>query len=133
MTEEYPRASESEYQSYVTVVSSVPEFHLAPEITTRIVPGKDLTLSFSRVAPHTAGAIHSHPHEQMIFVLSGSVDILLAGKLYGLKTGDVIWVPSNLEHTGISGDEPCEMLEIFTPARRDFEAKLAQTRAEQQH
>lgn len=130
MTDDYPRASDAEYNSYVTEVSSVPRFHLAPQITTRIVPGKDLTLSFSSIAPHVAGAVHSHPHEQMILVLSGSIDILLAGKLYGLKKGDVIWVPSNLEHTGISRDEPCDMLEIFTPARKDFEEKLAAARAE---
>ena len=129
MADNYPRASDAEYKTYVTDVSSVPQFNLSPQITTRIVPGKDLTLSFSSVAPHSAGALHSHPHEQMIFVLSGSVDIVLAGKRYGLKTGDVIWVPSNLEHTGITGNEPCDMIEIFTPARKDFEERLAQARA----
>lgn len=126
MSTEYPRASQEETKTHVTTVGQVPEVPLGPKITTRIVPGTNMTLSFSSVAPHAEGSVHSHAHEQMIVVLSGRIDILLAGKLYRLTRGDVMWVPGDVEHSGIGLDEPCEMLEIFTPARKDFENKLRQ-------
>jgi len=129
MTHEFASASDAEYAEYVTTVSNVPKVALSPEINTQLVLGKNMTLSFSEVPPGAAGAIHSHPHEQMIVVLSGKIDIIIAGKAYRIGVGDVIWVPGGVEHGGMGLDETCRMVEIFTPAREDFEEKLRQARA----
>ena len=129
MTEQYPRASKTERDSCVVTVAEVPTVNLAPGIDTNLVCGKDLTLSFATLAPHSMGKMHSHPHEQMAVILEGSVDFILSGKSYALKAGDVIHVAGNLEHTGITGDVTCKMVEVFTPARKDFEEKLAQAKA----
>ena len=129
MTQDFPRASDNEYAQYVTVVSDVPKVALSPEVNTQLVLGKNMTLSFSEVPAGAAGAIHSHPHEQMIVVLSGKIDIIIEGKAYRIGVGDVIWVPGGLEHGGMGLDETCRMVEIFTPAREDFEEKLRQARA----
>ena len=129
MTEQYPQASAQEWAAHVVEVSKVPPVNLATGIDTNLVCGEDLTLSFATLAPHSAGKMHSHPHEQMAVILEGSVDFILSGKTYKLKPGDVIHVASNLEHTGITGDVTCKMVEVFTPARKDFEDKLAQAKA----
>jgi len=129
MTQEFARATDKEYAEYVTTVSDVPKVALSPEINTQLVLGKNMTLSFSEVPAGAAGAIHSHPHEQMIVVLSGKIDIVIEGKAYRIGVGDVIWVPGGLNHGGMGLDEPCRMVEIFTPAREDFEEKLRQARA----
>jgi quercetin dioxygenase-like cupin family protein len=130
MTEEFVRATRDERRARVVKVGDVPLVNLAPGIDTAIVCGNNLTLSFATVAPGAAGAMHSHPNEQMIVVLEGTVDIVLEGKAYGLKAGEVMTVPSNLQHTGIGGEHGCRMLEVFTPARKDFEEKLAKALAE---
>lgn len=132
MTEQYPRASEEERKAHVVDVSTVPPVSLGAGIDTRIVCGKDLTLSFAAIAPGMMGKMHSHPHEQMIYVLEGEADLIMDGKSYFLKAGDTMSVPSNLEHTGRARAGGCRLLEIFTPARRDFEEKLAQARAAKQ-
>jgi quercetin dioxygenase-like cupin family protein len=129
MTEQYPKASAQERAAHVVEVTKVPPVSLAPGIKTNIVCGKDLTLSFATIAPNAVGAMHSHPHEQMIYVLEGDADLILDGKSYYLKAGDTMWVPSNLEHTGAAHAAGCRFLEIFTPARKDFEEKLAQAKA----
>jgi len=129
MSEVYPEASTEEYGKHVTVVADVPRVSLTPEITTQLVPGHNMTLSFSEVPPGAAGAIHSHPHEQMIVVLSGRVDILIDGKAYRVGVGDVVWIPGDVPHGGMGLDEPCRMVEIFAPARKDFEEKLQQARS----
>ncbi|MBN1857175.1 MAG: cupin domain-containing protein [Dehalococcoidia bacterium] len=131
MSEEYVRASEEKRASKVVAVGYVPLVSLAEGIVTRIVPGDNLTLSFVHVSAHAQGKMHSHPHEQMIVVLEGKIDIVIEGEIYGLKTGEVIAIPGNVEHNGIAGDKDCQMLEIFTPARKDFEEKLRLAIAEQ--
>jgi quercetin dioxygenase-like cupin family protein len=129
MTQQYPVANESERAKYVTVVADVPKVNLSPEITTQLVLGQNMTLSFSEVPAGAPGAIHSHPHEQMIVVLSGKIDIIVDGKAYRIGVGDVLWVPGDVPHGGMGLDEPCRMVEIFTPARKDFEEKLRQARS----
>ena len=129
MTEQYPKASAQERAAHVVEVAKVPPVSLGPGINTNIVCGKDLTLSFATIAPNAVGAMHSHPHEQMIYVLEGEADLILDGKSYYLKAGDTMSVPSNLAHTGQAGAAGCRFLEVFTPARKDFEEKLAQANA----
>lgn len=129
MTEQYPKASLQERAAHVVEVSKVPQVSLGPGIDTNIVCGKDLTLSFATIAPNAVGKMHSHPHEQMIYVIEGDADLILDGRAYYLKAGDTMWVPSNLEHTGAAHAKGCRFLEIFTPARKDFEEKLAQAKA----
>ena len=129
MTEQYPRASKAEQESRVTTVARVPQVSLGPGMETNLACGKDLTLSFVTMAPHAVGKMHSHPHEQMVVVNVGELDVVVDGKSYALQPGDVLHVPSNLEHSARAHDTECRILEIFTPARKDFEEKLAQTRA----
>ena len=132
MSEEYVRASDEKRASKVVAVGYVPLVNLAEGIDTRIVPGNKLTLSFVHCAANARGKMHSHPHEQMIVVLEGKIDIVIEGEIYGLQTGEVISIPGNVEHNGIAGDKDCQMLEIFTPAREDFEEKLRLAMAEQE-
>jgi len=131
MSEEYVRASEEKWASKVMAVGHVPLVNLAEGIDTRIVPGDNLTLSFVRLAAHAVGKMHSHPHEQMIVVLEGHVDVVIEGESYALKTGEVIGIPGDAEHGAIAGEKECQVLEIFTPAREDFEEKLKQAIAAQ--
>ena len=132
MTEQYPMADAKEVAAHVVEVAKVPPVSLGPGITTNIVCGKDLTLSFATISPNSAGKMHSHPHEQMIFVLEGEADLVLDGKTYLLKAGDAMRVPSNVEHTGATHEKSARFLEIFTPARKDFEEKLAEAKAAKQ-
>jgi len=131
MTEQYPKATARERAAYVVEVSSVPQVSLGSGINTHIVCGKDLTLSFATIAPGAVGKMHSHPHEQMIYVLEGEADLIMDGKSYYLKAGDAMSVPSNLEHTGQARQGGCRFLEVFTPARKDFEEMLSKAKAAQ--
>ena len=129
MTEQYPRASKAEQDSCVTTIVAVPQVSLGAGMDTNLVCGKGLTLSFVTMAPHAVGKMHSHPHEQMVVVNVGELDVVLDGKSYALKPGDVLHVPGNLEHSARAHDTECRILEIFTPARKDFEEKLALAKA----
>lgn len=65
------------------------------------------------------GAIHTHPHEQISYVLSGSFEFDLNGEKHIIKTGDSYYVEPNVPH-GVIALENSVILDIFTPQREDF-------------
>ncbi len=65
------------------------------------------------------GAVHTHPHTQCSYVLSGRFLYTVEGEGVELAPGDSIVVPSNLPH-GTVCLEKGALLDIFTPERQDF-------------
>ncbi len=68
------------------------------------------------------GAVHTHPHTQMSYVLSGRFLYTVEGEGVELAPGDSIVVPSGLPH-GTVCLEAGTLLDVFTPMRQDFIAK----------
>ncbi len=66
------------------------------------------------------GAKHSHPHEQIGYVISGSVTYQEEGQEDKVLTaGDAYYVAPNVVHGAIALEET-KLLDIFTPMREDF-------------
>jgi quercetin dioxygenase-like cupin family protein len=65
------------------------------------------------------GARHSHPHEQMVYILRGRIRFEHPGGIFLAGPGDSFLVPGNIEHQA-SALEDSEVLDIFTPAREDY-------------
>ena len=66
------------------------------------------------------GALHSHPHEQIGYIISGRLIYQEEGKEDKLlETGDSYYVPPNVVH-GVQILEDTKLLDIFTPMREDF-------------
>lgn len=65
------------------------------------------------------GALHSHEHEQISYVVSGSLEYTIDGKKQVLSAGDSCYVPSGATH-GVLALEPSKLIDIFTPQREDF-------------
>jgi len=45
-------------------------------------------------------------------------------ELYHLEAGDVLIVPSDVEHGNYTSDRGLHMIEVFSPPRQDLVAKL---------
>lgn len=65
------------------------------------------------------GAMHSHPHEQVSYCLSGVFEFNVAGQLRVVRAGDSLYVPAGAEH-GTRCLESGRLLDVFTPQREDF-------------
>ena len=65
------------------------------------------------------GAVHTHPHTQCSYVLSGKFLYSVEGEAVELLPGDSIVVPSGLPH-GTVCLEKGVLLDIFNPMREDF-------------
>ena len=65
-------------------------------------------------------AIHSHPHEQVGYVVSGAIDLIMEGHpTTRLAAGASYYVAPNVRH-GIITHEPTVLIDCFTPIREDF-------------
>lgn len=63
---------------------------------------------------------HSHPHEQVGYVISGEIDFYMEGsKPVRLQAGGSYYVPPNVKHY-IKTHAPTILLDCFTPLREDF-------------
>ena len=65
------------------------------------------------------GARHSHPHEQMVYVVSGHLVFQHPGGQFEAKSGDSFLVPGGVAHQA-SALEDSEVLDVFSPYREDY-------------
>jgi quercetin dioxygenase-like cupin family protein len=67
-----------------------------------------------------SAAVHSHPHEQIGYVVSGAIDLIMEGyEPARLTAGSSYYVAPNVRH-GIITHEPTVLLDCFAPIREDF-------------
>lgn len=65
------------------------------------------------------GSVHTHPHTQCTYVLSGRFRYTVEDEPVELGPGDSIVVPPDLPH-GTVCLEAGTLLDTFTPMRKDF-------------
>ncbi len=126
MSHEFRRATDEELADCIITYRQVPAAQLAKGAMSHILAGKNMTLSFASLSAGSYFPVHSHPYEQMMLVLEGELDAILEGVLYRMRPGDVILFPAGLEHGAQMREQSCEILDIFSPARPDYEEKLKQ-------
>jgi quercetin dioxygenase-like cupin family protein len=62
---------------------------------------------------------HSHESEQITYVLQGALKFLIAGEEITVREGEVLHIPSWVEHQAEALDDTFE-LDIFSPIRQDW-------------
>lgn len=65
------------------------------------------------------GARHSHPHEQLVYVLRGHIRFNSGNTSFDARAGSTFVVPGGIEHQA-SAIEESEVLDVFTPFREDY-------------
>jgi quercetin dioxygenase-like cupin family protein len=68
------------------------------------------------------GARHSHPHEQLVYVVRGHIRFTGGESTFDAYTGDSFVVPGEMVHQA-SALEESEVLDVFAPYREDYKEK----------
>lgn len=63
--------------------------------------------------------MHSHESEQMTYVLQGALKFLIGGEEITVREGEVLHIPSWVEHQAEALDDTFE-LDLFSPIRQDW-------------
>ena len=65
------------------------------------------------------GALHSHPHTQITYVVSGKFEFTIDGETRVVTAGDTLLKEDGVVH-GCTCLEAGKLLDIFNPMREDF-------------
>lgn len=95
---------------------SVPEPGLARKM---LAYNDKLSLVEHRMQKGWVGSVHSHPHEQIVYVVRGHLKVTCQGKTHDIRGGDSFVVRGGVEH-GASAVEDSLVVDIFTPCREDY-------------
>src|SRR4051812_35246283 len=63
--------------------------------------------------------MHSHESEQMTYILQGALKFLIGGEEITVREGDVLHIPSWVEHQAEALEDTFE-LDVFSPIRQDW-------------
>ena len=89
-------------------------------LTRRVLAYNDkLFLAEHEMVKGWAGAVHSHPHDQVVYVVRGHLRVTCQGKTFEVRTGDSFAVRGGVEH-GASAIEDSQVIDVFTPCREDY-------------
>ena len=81
--------------------------------------GEKLMLCEVALAKGTGAAIHKHPHEQITYVVRGTVEFTMGDETVRLTAGESCLVEPNVPH-GAAALSDCLLLDAFSPPREDF-------------
>ena len=65
--------------------------------------------------------IHSHPHQQIVFITEGKFEFIFEGKPgFIMEQGDSVYVEPDVRHGAKVLADNSKLLDIFSPRRDDF-------------
>lgn len=107
--------------------SAVPLEQLNPELSRRVVTGKEVMVAQVYLK---AGAIvpkHHHVNEQVTYILEGALRLWVGDKVDSqndadgivVGRGELLVIPSNVPHRAIALEDTLD-LDVFAPPRQDW-------------
>ena len=84
-----------------------------------LVEGKSMMVCECTFDPGVKVPNHSHPHEQVGYVVLGKIHITIDGRSFELKTGDSYCAPSDVPHSALTLEHSV-IVDVFSPPREDY-------------
>ena len=98
-----------------------PSREVAPGVVVQLIHAGGMTILRGHYDQGAVVALHSHPHEQLTWVLSGALAVEVDGEITTVRSGEVAHVPGGLPHEATALEET-EFAEVFNPVREDLRA-----------
>lgn len=101
---------------------------MTPQVSRKLLAYQEgeggYTLNLMQATAGAKAPAHSHPHQQVVYIISGKGDFLCGEEVQTLSAGDVVQIEANVPHTFVSVAEDAVWLEFFTPAREDYKPEV---------
>ncbi len=79
-----------------------------------------MTLSVVDLEPHAVIPEHSHPHEQIGFMVEGEFEFIIGGESHWVTRGQIWRIPGGVPHKVVAGERPARAIDVFYPVRDDM-------------
>ncbi|HEY4215597.1 MAG TPA: cupin domain-containing protein [Gemmatimonadaceae bacterium] len=96
----------------------VPE-QITPAISRRYVTGDGVTIARFELTRGGVVPMHSHPNEQLSYVLSGTLEYRFADRVFVAGAGEMLQIPNGLAHE-VTALEDTIVVDVFEPIRQDW-------------
>jgi quercetin dioxygenase-like cupin family protein len=104
----------------VVTFDAAPESKPEPGLTRKVMAYNDkLFLAEHQMVKGWVGTVHSHPHDQVVYVVRGHLKVTCQGKTFEIRSGDSFVVRGGVDH-GASALEDSLVIDVFTPCREDY-------------
>jgi quercetin dioxygenase-like cupin family protein len=90
-----------------------------PGLRARLVHTDRVSHSWVDIDAGAAFPEHHHPHEQVVSVIEGELELVVDGVPHRLVRGLVFVIPPNVPHSG-RAITACRVLDTFAPVREDY-------------
>lgn len=103
----------------LTDLKEVKELTLAPGIRARVVNTGNMSIAHVVLDEGALLPLHSHPNEQVVNVIDGELELVVAEEKHTLTRGRVEVLPPMVPHSG-RAIRKCYVIDVFHPVRDDF-------------
>jgi quercetin dioxygenase-like cupin family protein len=113
-----PPAENSAAMQYIPW-HTVPLEDLNPLLQRQFVVGQEIMLARVILKKGCIVPEHSHPNEQLAYIIEGALKFLIDGKEIVVRAGEVLCIPSHMPHRAEALEDTID-LDVFTPPRADW-------------
>jgi quercetin dioxygenase-like cupin family protein len=99
--------------------NSIPVEELNSLLGRQLVVGQNVMLARVLLKKGCIVPEHSHPNEQITYILAGALKFWIDGKTIVVNTGEVLTIPPNMPHEAEALEDTVD-LDIFNPPRADW-------------
>lgn len=101
--------------------STIPWKEIRKGVEQKAFSGNGATVALHRLMPGHEPRPHSHPHEQIAYIIEGRMRFHIGGSTVDLGPGGLVLIPGEVVHWGeVLGNEPVLNLDVFTPKRPEY-------------
>lgn len=104
---------------YIYSWAELPVVEALPKVFRRVISGRQVQMTRVEYKAGAKSEAHSHPAEQILFVVEGEISIRVEDEEKVMKAGDVVVIPGNAKHSG-SSDKGALFVEAFAPIRLSY-------------
>lgn len=100
-------------------LDQLPVREILPGLRARLIHTDRVSHSWVELSAGTSFLEHHHPHEQIVSVIEGELELVVDGAPHRLVPGLVFVIPPRAPHSGRAITD-CRVLDAFAPAREDY-------------
>ena len=102
-----------------STLAEIPLERITDKISRRMMAGSQGMMVWWQMKAGAVAGAHSHPNEQLVWMLKGRMELRIGKETRLMGPGDVAVIPGGINHEAIF-PEDAEVIDIFCPPRADF-------------